>query len=66
MCVNMPGTLALNAVNTETVGETPESVDISSKNSGIYETLAIVAGAGVILLSAILVGVYKCSHDGKR
>lgn len=69
MCLKT-GSLLLTALNTETVGEQADDIlnEGSAQNtkdeSDVYKTLAIIAGAGIIMMSIAMVGIYKFS--GKR
>lgn len=74
MCVRVRS-LRLNALNSDAVLESETEVEVEGDvevvsapkgDSGVYKTLAIVAGAGVVLLSAVLVGIYKFSSNGKQ
>jgi hypothetical protein len=52
------GPLTLMSLNTETVEEPKINIPSKNPNNAIYKTIAIVSGAGVVILSIILASVW--------
>jgi len=65
-CVPAPATVSLTALNTESAA--PQKQEVSAQNvnddAAFYKALAIIFGGGIVLLSIVLVVVFR--QNGKQ